>query len=114
MTNICCFCGTLSCPPVSKMASGTAADLRKRSIFTYNRVLVFNYDVQCRKPFRSYNRSSFSEEDIDPSWFTGPLTRFNRKLVMPLSELGGGRFSIFAKIEAGKVHSNVFLVPKKV
>ena len=84
------------------MACGNLADLRKRSIFTYNRVLLFNYDVQCRKPFRSYNRNSFSDEDIDPTWFTGPLTRANRKIVMPLSELGGGRFSVFGKIEAGK------------
>lgn len=84
------------------MACGTPSDLKKRSFFNYNRVLIFNYDVQARKPFRSYNRGSFSDDDIDPKWFTGPLTRANRKKVMPLSELGGGRFSIFAKIEIGK------------
>lgn len=84
------------------MACGTAADLKKRSIFTYHRVLLFNYDVQCRKPFRSYNRSVFGNEDIDPSWYTGPLTRANRKIVKPMVALGGGRFSVFAKIEIGE------------
>lgn len=83
------------------MACGTAADLKKRSFFTYHRVLLFNHDVQCRKPFRSYSRSSFSDEDINPAWFTGPLSRANRKKVIPLNALGGGRFSVFAKIESG-------------
>ena len=83
------------------MVCGSQADLRKRSFFTYQRVLLFNYDVQCRKPFRSYARSSFSDEDINPLWFTGPLTPTNRKKVFPLFPLGGGRFSVFAKIEIG-------------
>lgn len=44
----------------------------------------------------------FSEQDIEPTWFTGPLTPANRRKVMPLSALGGGRFSVYAKIELGK------------
>lgn len=83
------------------MACGTQADLKKRSVFTYQRVLLFNYDVQCRKPYKSYIRSMFSDKDIDPRWFTGPLTHANRKKVIPLCPLGGGRFGIFAKIEIG-------------
>lgn len=82
-------------------------DLKKRSIFTYHRVLLFNYDVQCKKPFSSYNRNMFSEEDIPKAWFTGPLTPANRKKVLSLSPLGGGRFSVFAKIEIGKTNIEV-------
>lgn len=92
------------------MACGTAADMRKRSFFTYQRVLIFNYDVQCRKPFRSYNRTVFPDEDIDPTWFTGPLTRSNRKKVISLSALGGGKFSVFGKIEIGKLFKSVLLI----
>lgn len=77
-------------------------DLKKKSVFTYHRVLLFNYDVQCRRPFCSYNRSMFSDNEIDPTWFTGPLTPLNRKEVLSLVALGGGRFSVFAKIEIGK------------
>lgn len=77
-------------------------DLKKRSLFTYHRVILFNYDVQCRLPFSSYNRNIFAEEDINPNWFTGPLTVKNRKQVLPMRCLGGGRFSVFAKIEIGK------------
>ena len=83
------------------MACGTAADLKKRSIFNYHKVLLFNYDVQCRKPFRSYNRSIFSNKDINPNWFTGPLTPASRLKVLSLRPLGGGRFSVFSKIEIG-------------
>ena len=83
-------------------------DIKKKSIFTYHRVILFNYDVQCRLPFASYNRNLFSEEDIDPTWFTGPLTPRNRKKVMPMRSLGGGQFSVFAKIEIGKCYSSVF------
>lgn len=78
-------------------------DPKKKSIFTYHKVLIFNYDVQCRKPFHSYARSEFSEEDIDPSWFTGPLTPANRRKILPLKPLGGGSFSVFAKIELGEL-----------
>ena len=42
----------------------------------------------------------FSDE-IPPSWFTGPLTPQNRRKVLTLPSLGGGRFSVFAKIELG-------------
>lgn len=77
-------------------------DLKKRSIFTYHKVLLFNHNVQCRRPFISYNRGLFSNEEIPPTWFTGPLTPANRNKVLSLSELGGGRFSVFAKIEIGK------------
>lgn len=76
-------------------------DIRQRSIFTYHRVLLFNYDVQCKLPFCSYNRNMFNEEEIPKSWFTGPLTPANRRKVLSLSALGGGRFSVFAKIEIG-------------
>lgn len=76
-------------------------DLKKRSFFTYNKVLLFNYDVQCRSPFASYNKNMFSAEEIPPFWFTGPLTHANRRKVLSLPALGGGRFSVFAKIEIG-------------
>ena len=79
-------------------------DQRKKSIFTYHRVLLFNYDVQCRTPFNSYNRNMFSEEDIPKCWFTGPLTPANRKKVLSLGPLGGGRFSVFGKIEIGMLN----------
>lgn len=77
-------------------------DLKKRSIFTYQKVLLFNYNVQCKTPFQSYNKSLFSNEEIPQSWFTGPLTPQNRKKVLSLTSLGGGRFSVFAKIEISK------------
>ena len=76
-------------------------DLKKKSFFTYHRVLLFNYDVQCRTPFTSYNRSMFSDNDIPKKWFTGPLTPANRKKTLSLQPLGGGKFSVFAKIEIG-------------
>ena len=79
-------------------------DLTKKSIFTYHRVILFNHDVQCRKPFASYNRNMFSDEDIPSSWFTGPLTPTNRKKVLSLGPLGGGRFSVYGKIEIGKTN----------
>ena len=74
-------------------------DLKKKSFFTYNKVILFNYDIQCRRPFMSYPRSMFSSDDIPQSWFTGPLTPKNRRKVLNLPPLGGGRFSVFAKIE---------------
>lgn len=77
-------------------------DLKKRSVFTYHRVLLFNYDVQCKTPFASYNRSMFSDEEIPTTWFTGPLTPANRKKVLSLPALGGGRFSVYGKIELGE------------
>lgn len=43
----------------------------------------------------------FSEEEIPKSWYTGPLTPTNRRKIMALESLGGGRFSVFAKIEIG-------------
>ena len=76
-------------------------DLKKKSIFNYHRVLLFNYNVQCRKPFASYNRNMFSVEEIPKSWYTGPLTPTNRRKVLSIESLGGGRFSVFAKIEIG-------------
>lgn len=76
-------------------------DPKTRSIFTYHKVLLFNYDVQCKTPFNTYLRSEFSDEDIDPSWFSGPLTPANRRKVLSLRSLGGGRFSVFAKVELG-------------
>lgn len=76
-------------------------DPKKKSIFTYHKVLLFNYDVQAKKPFISYNRNLFSEDDIPASWFTGPLTPANRREVLPMKPLGGGRFSVFAKVEIG-------------
>ena len=76
-------------------------DQKKRSVFTYHRVLLFNYDVQCKFPFSSYNRNMFSEEEIPKEWFTGPLKPADRKKVLSLHPLGGGRFSVFAKIEIG-------------
>lgn len=89
-----------------KMASASAdpdpnTNLKKKSVFTYHRVLLFNYDVQCKKPFSSYNKSIFTAEEIPQSWFTGPLTPQNRRKILSLSSLGGGRFSIFSKIEIG-------------
>lgn len=84
------------------MASACLHALKKKSIFTYHRVILFNYDVQCKKPFISYNRNIFTEDDIDPSWFSGPLTPTNRKKILPISSLGGGRFSVFCKIEIGR------------
>lgn len=83
------------------MACGTPADLKRRSVFNYNKVLLFNYDVQCRRPFRSYFRNQFSGKDINPNWFTGPLTPSNRQEVLSLRPLGGGNYSVFAKIEIG-------------
>ena len=77
-------------------------DLKKRSVFNYHRVILFNHDVQCKRPFVSYNRNMFSPEDIDPGWFTGPLTPTNRRKILPMRALGGGRFSVFAKIELGE------------
>ena len=50
----------------------------------------------------------FSAGEIDSSWFTGPLTPTHRRKILPMIALGGGRFSVFAKIEAGKFHHNVF------
>ena len=44
----------------------------------------------------------FTDEDIPRAWFSGPLTPRNRKKVIPLGPLGGGRFSVFAKIEIGE------------
>lgn len=79
-------------------------DGKKRSVFNYHRVLLFNYNVQCRKPFASYNRNMFVEE-IPQSWFSGPLTPQNRRKVLSLSSLGGGRFSVFAKIEMGELEN---------
>lgn len=79
-------------------------DLKKKSVFTYHRVLLFNYDIQAKKPFHSYNRNMFKDEDIPDSWFTGPLTPANRRKIMPLGPLGGGRFSVFGKIEIGEVN----------
>ena len=76
-------------------------DPKNRSIFTYNRVILFNYDVQAKKPFCSYNRNIFSEKEIPTTWFSGPLTPAHRKKVISLSSLGGGRFSVYGKIEAG-------------
>lgn len=77
-------------------------DLKKKSIFTYHRVILFNHDVQCKFPFASYNRNMFTEDDIDPTWFSGPLTPSNRRKVLPMRPLGGGRYSVFAKIELGE------------
>ena len=82
------------------MAAATL-DLTKKSVFNYHRVLLFNHDVQCKTPFASYSRSMFSDEDIDPAWFNGPLTPANRKKILSLRPLGGGRFSVFGKIELG-------------
>lgn len=76
-------------------------DMKKKSIFNYHRVILFNYDVQCRLPFSSYNRNLFSDEDIPKSWFTGPLTPANRNKILSLPPLGGGRFSVYGKIEIG-------------
>lgn len=78
-------------------------DTKKRSVFIYHRVLLFNYDVQCKRPFVSYNRNIFSENEIPSTWFTGPLTPANRRKILPLPPLGGGRFSVFAKIEIGLI-----------
>ena len=78
-------------------------DPKRRSVFTYHKVLLFNYDVQCKKPFNSYLRSQFSDEDIDPTWFTGPLSPSSRKKVLSLGPLGGGRYSVFGKIEIGNI-----------
>ena len=80
-------------------------DLKKKSVFTYQRVLLFNYDVQSKKPFCSYNKNMFSEDDIPNSWFTGPLTPKNRKKILPMAPLGGGRFSVYAKIEIGETRN---------
>ena len=77
-------------------------DLKKKSVFNYHRVLLFNYDVQAKNPFCSYNRNMFSDEDIPKSWFNGPLTPTHRKKVLSLPPLGGGHFSVFCKIEIGK------------
>ena len=41
-------------------------------------------------------------DDIPSSWFSGPLTPQNRRKILSLESLGGGRFSVFAKIEMGK------------
>ena len=76
-------------------------ELKRKSHFTYHRVLLFNYDVQCKQPFSSYNRNMFSEDDIPRSWFTGPLSPTSRSKVLSLAPLGGGRFSVFGKIEIG-------------
>ena len=78
-------------------------DLKKRSFFNYHRVLLFNYNVQCKLPFSSYNRNMFSDEEIPRSWYTGPLTPTNRRRILCLDTLGGGRFSVFGKIELGKI-----------
>lgn len=77
-------------------------ELSKKSIFTYHRVVLFNYNVQAKKPFASYNRSMFGDE-IPQSWFLGPLTPQNRRKILSLPALGGGRFSVFAKIELGEL-----------
>lgn len=86
---------------VMATACPSEQDLKKKSIFIYHRVLLFNHDVQEKKPFSSFNRNMFSEEDIPKSWFTGPLSRTNRRKVLSLPSLGGGRYSVFAKIEIG-------------
>lgn len=82
--------------------AGACLDVKRRSIFNYHRVLLFNYDVQAKKHFSSYNRNMFSEQDIPKTWFTGPLTPANRGKILSLGPLGGGRFSVFAKIELGE------------
>lgn len=83
-------------------------DMKKKSVFNYHRVLLFNHDVQAKQPFCSYNRSMFSEYDIPNTWFRGPLTPANRRQVLRLDPLGGGRFSVFCKIEIGM---SIFVVP---
>ena len=92
-------------PGVFTMASATAGgyvpDLKKRSMFTYMNVILFNYDVQCKVPFKSYPRNYFSAEHINPSWFTGPLTPSNRLKILSLPPLGGGKFSVFCEVEIG-------------
>lgn len=55
----------------------------------------------------------FCKEDINPAWFTGPLTPKNRKIVKPMRALGGGRFSVFAKIEIGSYKRTFKILLKK-
>ena len=88
-------------------------DVKKRSVFNYHRVILFNYDVQCKRPFSSYNKNMFSDEDIPRTWFTGPLAPVNRNKVLSLPPLGGGRFSVYAKIEFGKFFSCIFYFIRK-
>ena len=90
------------------MMASAYVDPKKRSVFTYHRVLLFNYNVQCKNPFASYNKNMFSEEEIPQSWFTGPLTPSNRRKKLSLSSLGGGRFSVFAKIEICEYQKCIF------
>ena len=54
----------------------------------------------------------FSEEEIPPSWFTGPLTPQNQKKILTLRSLGGGRFSVFSKIEIGTCNQRRELIEK--
>ena len=93
-------------------------DRTKRSVFNYHRVLLFNHNVQCSAPFESFNRNMFSVDDIPESWFTGPLTPLNRRTILSLPSLGGGRYSVFAKIEHGKfillVATNTFSSEKYI
>ena len=84
----------------------------KRALFTYHRVLLFNYDVQCKTPFMSYNKNMFSDKDIPRSWFTGPLTPQNRMKVLSLGPLGGGKFSVYGKIEIGTCPKRRDLIEK--
>lgn len=52
----------------------------------------------------------FSNEEIPQSWFTGPLTPQNRRKILSLDSLGGGRFSVFAKIEIGRFNIYLFFI----
>ena len=66
-------------------------------------VILFNWSEDNPKPFEIYVCEIFSETDIPSSWFQRKLTQSKRHQKARLSPFGENIFSVFGKIEKGKL-----------
>lgn len=68
--------------------------------FQYGFIILFNWDVQIRKPFAVFQLNDFSTSEISNYWIDNKLEeKWRIKTLKPLQSLPDKKLSLFAKVE---------------
>ena len=71
----------------------------KVSVVEYFFLVTFDWNLLIGNPFEIYVLEAIKEFPED--WIKGPLTKENRLQKQAISACGGGKYSLFCKVEKG-------------
>lgn len=95
------FLATQFSPKVTYLKSVSEVSAVKMSVVDYFFLVVFDWNLMVGNPFQMYVWESI--KDFPEEWIKGTLTMINRQKKIAIASFGGGNYSLFCKVEKGRI-----------